>query len=86
MFQTEGRTAGAAQHCAEPNVCLLDWRSEQRNALVECSALPLPSGKERPLALDFLDVAVGVYRADLAVPRGRNEDSVRDIDLDLAVR
>ena len=86
MFQTEGRTAGAAQHCAEPNVCLLDWRSEQRNALLECSALPLPSGKERPLALDFLDVAVGVYLADLAVPRGRNEDFVRDIELDLAVR
>ena len=81
----EGRAPGAALP-ADPGACLLDWRSEQRNALLDCSSLPLPTDGRRPLALDFLDVAVGVFLGDLAVPRGRNEDFVRDLELHLVVR
>jgi 7-cyano-7-deazaguanine synthase in queuosine biosynthesis len=87
IIQAEGRERDAAiLAAAHPDACLLDWRSEQRNALLDCSALPLPDGPQRALGLDFLDVAVGVYLADLASLRGRNEDWVRDLDLELAVR
>ena len=66
---------------------LLDWRSPRRNAILSLTELqrrlPAPLG---PLARDFVDVATGIFLADIAVPRGRNEQWVRDIDLCLVVR
>jgi hypothetical protein len=64
----------------------LDWRSAQRNAACDHSELPLPSGPERAVARDLLDMATAIYLADLAVPRGRNEDFVRELELVLPVR
>ena len=65
----------------------LDWRSPRRNAVCTLTELQqyLPAPLE-PLAKDFLDVATAVYLTDIAVPRGRNEQWVRDIELLLAVR
>ncbi len=66
---------------------LLDWRSPYRNAASTLTdlerSLPAPL---TPLARDFLDVATGIFLADIAVSRGRNEQWVRDIHLGLVVR
>lgn len=85
IVQAEGRVPGPVAVAAE-DTHLIDWRSERRNALLDCSSLPLPRGERRSLALDLLDLAVGVYLADLAVERGRNEDWVRNLRLELNVR
>jgi len=66
---------------------LLDWRSPRRNAIITLTELQqhLPAPLSL-LARDFVDVATGIFLADIAVPRGRNEQWVRDIDLCLVVR
>jgi len=66
---------------------LLDWRSPRRNAIITLTELQqhLPAPLS-PLARDFVDVATGIFLADIAAPRGRNEQWVRDIDLCLVVR
>ncbi len=66
---------------------LLDWRSPRRNAILTLAKLQqhLPAPLS-PLARDFVDVATGIFLADIAVPRGRNEQWVRDIDVCLVVR
>jgi len=66
---------------------LLDWESAQRNAVLTLDHLErsLPAALS-PLARDFVDVATGIFLADIAVPRGRNEQWVRDIELRLVVR
>ncbi len=71
----------------EPADCLLDWRSPSRNAILTLAELQqhLPAPLS-PLARDFVDVATGIFLADIAVSRGRNELWVRDIDLCLVVR
>jgi len=70
-----------------PADCLLDWRSPRRNAILTLTELQqrLPT-RLSPLARDFVDVAAGIFLADIAVPRGRNEHWVRDIDVCLVVR
>jgi hypothetical protein len=47
------------------------------------SLLPAPPS---PLAADLVEVASAVYLADLALPRGRNEDWVRHLQLAVPVR
>ncbi len=66
---------------------LLDWRSPRRNAILTLTELQqhLPAPLS-PLARDFVDVATGIFLADITVPRGRNEQWVRDIELCLVVR
>lgn len=77
----------SARARAEPRATwVLDWRSDRRNAVLDCADLPLPAGSESPLALDLLDLTTMVYLADLAVLRGHNERWVRDLELVLAVR
>ncbi len=65
----------------------LDWRSPCHNAVCTLTELQqhLPAPLS-PLAEDFIDVATAVYLTDIAVPRGRNERWVRDIEVLLAVR
>lgn len=65
----------------------LDWRSPRRNAV--CTLADLRSHLPGPftdLAQDFLDVATATYLTDIAVPRGRNEQWVREVELVVAVR
>ena len=72
--------AGDAQ-----TVCL-DWRSPQRNCRFGLASLEAASGPASPVVNDLLDVAAAVYFADLCVPRGRNEQFIRAIDLHIPVR
>ncbi len=65
---------------------VLDWRSDRRNAVLDCADLPLPAGDAASLAQDLLDLTTALYLADLAVLRGENEQWVRDLKLVLAVR
>ncbi len=69
---------------AEP-ICL-DWRSPRRNCRFGVAALEAASGPASPVVRDLLDVAAAVYLADLAVPRGRNEQFVRAFELHVPVR
>jgi len=86
LAQGEGLAERIQTALADRVAWWLDWRSDQRNAVLDCAELPLPAGKHRALGLDLLDLAAAVYLADLAVPRGVNEAWVRDIELVLAVR
>ncbi len=86
LAQGEGLSERTQTALADQVTWWLDWRSEQRNAILDCAELPLPGGARQALALDLLDLATAVYLADLAVPRGANEAWVRDVELVLAVR
>ena len=89
IVQIEGvERANLAGACALDGAdWLLDWRSPQRNAILTLDHLEhlLPAALS-PLARDFVDVATGIFLADIAVTRGRNEQWIRDIDLCLVVR
>ena len=86
FVQSEGLSPALLATEERGAACLLDWRSEQRNAHYDHRDLPLPGGAQEALARDLLDVAAAVYLADLAAPRERNEDWVREIELVLPVR
>lgn len=66
---------------------LLGWRGEQANVHLDLTSLrnlceePLPRS-----ALDLLDVAIGLFIADIAVARGERERWPREIELSLPVR
>lgn len=70
----------------EADLCV-QWDGQGRNAtrnlnrLTETFPHSLP-----PLALDLLDIATTVHLADVAVPRGRNEQWVRRLQLVVPVR
>ena len=89
LLQIEGADQAHLTDLGAPEQAdwLLDWRSPHRNAASTLTdlerSLPAPL---TPLARDFLDVATGIFLADIAVPRGRNEQWVRDICLGLVVR
>jgi 7-cyano-7-deazaguanine synthase in queuosine biosynthesis len=86
LLQGEGLPDGARAAAESRAAWTLDWRSDRRNAVLDCAGLPLPDGEDEPLALDLLDVATAIYLADLAVKRGENEEWVRQVGLTLAVR
>ena len=86
LVQGEGLPEGAWAAAESRAAWALDWRSDRRNAVLDCAGLPLPEGDDGPLARDFLDVATALYLADLAARRGENEAWVRDVELILAVR
>lgn len=64
---------------------LIDWRTERANVTVDLSEMPAPAGLSAP-ALDLLDVAIGIYIADIAVMRGEREAWPREITLAIPVR
>lgn len=65
----------------------LRWDGPGRNALRNLGPLAaLLPAEPPPLAADLLDIATAVYLADIGVPRGRNEDWVRNLDLTIQVR
>lgn len=66
---------------------MLTWDGPRRNLLRNLHGLYqfLPRSPS-PLAQDLLDIATTVYGADLGVPRGRNEDWVRHLELLAPVR
>ena len=86
LVQGEGLPEGARAAAESQAAWTLDWRSERRNAVLDCVGLPLPEGKDAALGRDLLDVATAIYLADLAVLRGNNEEWVRHLGLTLAVR
>ncbi len=86
LLQAEGLPESARAAAEGRAAWALDWRSDRRNAVLDCTDLPLPAGESEDLALDLLDVTTAVYLADLAVRRGENEAWVREIELVLAVR
>jgi 7-cyano-7-deazaguanine synthase in queuosine biosynthesis len=65
----------------------LDWTSDKRNATRDLTSLramclsPWP-----PLVEDMLDVATGLYLADVACLRGVREEWTRTIEIDIPVR
>ncbi len=63
----------------------LDWRTQQRNAVVGTGALEKVAGRLQPRALDLVGIAAATYLADLAIPRGRNEAFVRTVELHVPV-
>ena len=89
VLQIEGADDSDLVGASDPEGAdwLLDWRSPRRNALLTLTELQqhLPAPLS-PLAHDFVDVVTGIFLADIAVPRGRNEQWIRDIDLCLVVR
>ncbi len=89
LLQIEGADQAHLADLGAPEQAdwLLDWRSPYRNAASPLTdlerSLPAPL---TPLARDFIDVAVGIFLADIAVSRGSNEQWVRTIHLGLVVR
>ncbi len=65
---------------------LLSWRGEQANVSVDlmhllmCARHPLCDAVH-----DLLDIAIALFIADIAIPRGRNEAWPRDISLKVPV-
>ncbi len=86
LVQGEGLPDGVRAALDSRATWTLDWRSAQRNAVLDCADLPLPAGEAESTALDLLDLTTAVYLADLAVERGENEEWARDLELVLAVR
>jgi 7-cyano-7-deazaguanine synthase in queuosine biosynthesis len=70
---------------ADSTVCL-DWSSPARNCQFAIGALEAAAGPVSAVVRDLLDVAAAVYLADLAVPRGRNEEFVRSLEIHMPVR
>jgi 7-cyano-7-deazaguanine synthase in queuosine biosynthesis len=64
----------------------LDWRTERRNAGLTAEGIALPEGVAGRWVQDLVDVATAVYLSDLATPRGQNEQWLRELELELAVR
>ncbi len=64
----------------------LDWRSPRRNAIFDLSALEEAAGPLSPSVADLADLVGAVFLTDLAVPRGRNEQFVRSLELHLPLR
>lgn len=62
---------------------LLDWRTQRANVAAD---VPCLGSRHAARALDLLDVAVGIYAADLAVLRGEREGWPREIELTIPVR
>lgn len=79
---------------AEADQCLLlptatlqlGWYSSWRNVHFDLTPLRAAVGSPSPVVADLLDLAAAVYLADLALPRGRNEQFVRDVGLHVPVR
>ncbi len=66
---------------------MLAWEGPQRNVLRNLRDLyRLLPRRPSPLAEDLLDLATVVYCADIGVPRGRNEEWVRRLELLTPVR
>ncbi len=66
---------------------LIDWRTERANVLADRSCIhALAAGGLGEAALDLLDVAAGLYIADIAVRRGEREAWPRQIELAIPVR
>lgn len=66
---------------------LLDWHTERANVNVRVPGLGGPPASPVELrALDLLDLAVGIYAADIAVMRGEREGWPREIELMVPVR
>jgi hypothetical protein len=81
---TEAQSAPAAWPAADLH---LQWEGPQRNAQRgEAGLRALLPSLPAPLAEDLLDLAASVYLTDIAVPRGRNEDWVRHLHLQVPVR
>jgi 7-cyano-7-deazaguanine synthase in queuosine biosynthesis len=65
----------------------LDWVSPRRNATCSLSGLHHPGvGGRSDILADLLDLACALYLADIATPRGRAEEWVRTITLDIPLR
>lgn len=70
-----------SRHEPEADWCLL-WGEQRYNALVNLSALqPAREAELPPLLLDLLNIAIGVFLADIAVLRGQNEAWTRSFDM-----
>lgn len=66
---------------------VLDWCSAQRNAQRDLSRLEGFARVDAPArARDLVDIATAVYLADIASPRGRLAEWVRDLELQIPVR
>jgi 7-cyano-7-deazaguanine synthase in queuosine biosynthesis len=65
----------------------LDWTSPRRNATCDLTGLRSPGAVGRgDILADLLDLACALYLADIATPRGRAEEWVRTISLDIPLR
>jgi 7-cyano-7-deazaguanine synthase in queuosine biosynthesis len=64
----------------------LAWDLPSRNVQYDLDPLAAAAGRLGPAVRDLVDLAAAVYLADLAVPRGRNEQYVRSIEVHLPLR
>ena len=86
LLGTHMPEAVLSHHQRHADLCL-HWGQQRYNALVNLSALiPLVREKLPPVLLDLLDIAIGVYLADIAVLRGRNEAWTRTYDMLIPAR
>ena len=89
-FAVAHGTPGGAVPCgseADEASWMLDWTSDRRNAVCDVSALRALARQPYPALLaDLVDIATAVYLADIAAVRGRCEEWVRDIELEIPVR
>jgi len=79
----------AAARCPQVGAAglLLDWRTERANVHMAVPGLgDLDASPLRDVARDLVDVAVALYAADIAVPRGERAAWARDIELAVPVR
>ncbi len=82
-----GMPPDAAERSGSSADWCLQWHGRGRNLLVDLSSLePIMQAAPSELTLDILDIAVAVYAADIAVPRGRNEAWTRELSLLIPVR
>lgn len=84
-----GMPGGPVPDVSEDNSALwmLDWTSDRRNAIVDVTGLPGSApGAESPLLADLMDLVAAAYFADVASPRGRLEEWVRDLEIEVPVR
>lgn len=78
----------ATDHPAVRNADLLiAWHGDHANISADMSAV-CAAGEAQPSAsaMDLLDIATGLYAADIAVMRGEREQWPREIDIALPVR
>ncbi len=79
----------AAARCPQVGAAelLLDWRTERANVRIDVPCLShLSASALFDVACDLLDIAVALYVADIAVPRGKREAWARHIELAVPVR
>jgi 7-cyano-7-deazaguanine synthase in queuosine biosynthesis len=85
---THGLPGGAVlQTQGDGPVWQLDWTSPRRNATCELAGLRSAGAVGcGDILADLLDLSCALYLADIATPRGRAEEWVRTISLDIPVR